>query len=252
MEIDELNDDIIYSMGQNLYLKSYIDQYMPLEKNHIFYRGLFDKFGNIILKTLLHSDLKCIITFKFNVNKVIFNRLITFENIECSNSHNFISYSNWNAINFLSKLYDNSDARYRNNDLYNIYLKLINPSNIIIPTCQFHKKNENAIIPIKNKASDIGYDLSIISKIKNLSLKTALYDTGIICTPEFGYNITILPSSILSKKGYLFSGSIIIENETLKIYLIRIDDKLPKFSLPFNCCKLVLNKHIHYLMEEKI
>jgi hypothetical protein len=50
---------------------------------------------------------------------------------------------------------------------------------------------------------------------------------------------------VLIKNGYILATNV-IENkdDILKISLIKIDDTLPDFSLPFTCCQLIFDKII--------
>jgi len=56
----------------------------------------------------------------------------------------------------------------------------------------------------------------------------------------------------LSESGYMFTNSIIDPSYTssLKIVLTKIDESLPDLKLPFKCCQIIMEKAIHYEMEE--
>jgi dUTP pyrophosphatase len=245
----------IYNIGLNY--KINYDQAFKNEKEwYIFVRGIFDKIGSITSKTFLNSQLICSLDFKNYKKEDIQNILNkTINNLKYEINENFINIYNYNAFDFLSKIYDNSDARYRNEELYKKYIKwatfgLDNK----IPGCKFLKVEENAIIPSKERASDVGLDLTIISKVKDISKKTAMYDTGIIVAPDFGYYTKIVPRSSIIKSGYMLTNSIgIIDNTyrgSLKICLTKIDDSLPDLTLPFKCCQLIIDRSIHYTAEE--
>jgi hypothetical protein len=51
------------------------------------------------------------------------------------------------------------------------------------PTFVVQRALSNAIIPCKPRASDTGYDLTLVKKVKDLGPLTALYDTGIKVRP---------------------------------------------------------------------
>lgn len=119
-----------------------------------------------------------------------------------------------------------------------------------IPKCNFILNHPNAIIPTKQNASDIGYDLTIIKTHKYISNNIIMYDTGLQVKPKYGYYFEIIPRSSLSKSGYILANSIgIIDpsyNGNLYIVLIKIDDTMPDIIMPFKCCQLVLRNAIHY------
>jgi len=116
------------------------------------------------------------------------------------------------------------------------------------PTLKIFKTTQEAIIPSKAFEEDAGYDLTIISKIKDFNSKTSLYDTGIKIEIEDGYYTEIVPRSSLSKSGYMLANSIgIIDNNyrgNLMIALTKICDESPDFELPFKCCQLIIRKQV--------
>jgi dUTPase len=65
-----------------------------------------------------------------------------------------------------------------------------------------------AKIPTKSHDSDVGYDLSILKKAKDLNETTALYHTGLKATiVENEFYLEIVPRSSISKSGYMLSNS---------------------------------------------
>lgn len=166
-----------------------------------------------------------------------------------------ITLKEYEAMNFLYNLYKDSDY-IRNEKLYKIYVSNFLQSKN--PLLSFYIEDENALVPSKVRASDIGWDLTIIKKVKTYSNKIAMYDTGIKVIPEFGYYTEIVPRSSLSKTGYMLANSIgIIDPEyrgTLKIVLTKIDDSLPDIVLPFKCAQLIIRKmeHSRYNIIENV
>lgn len=245
----------IYNIGLNY--KINYDQAFKTEKEwYIFVRGIFDKIGSINSKTVLNSKLICTLNFKdYKIQDIEHILKKTIRNLKYENYETHINIYDYNAFDFLSRIYDNSDARYRNDELYKQYIKwatfgLDNE----IPSCKFLKVEENAIIPSKERASDVGLDLTIITKVKDISKRTAMYDTGIIVAPTFGYYTKIVPRSSIIKSGYMLTNSMgIIDNTyrgSLKICLTKIDDSLPDLTLPFKCCQLIIDRSIHYTADE--
>ncbi len=121
-------------------------------------------------------------------------------------------------------------------------------TDIYKPTIKIYKTTENAIIPSKAYEEDAGYDLTIISKIKDFNSKTSLYDTGIKIEIDEGYYTEIVPRSSISKSGYILANSIgIIDNNyrgNLMVALTKICDEAPEIELPFKCCQLIIRKQI--------
>ncbi len=126
--------------------------------------------------------------------------------------------------------------------------------NFLIPRCCFIKTDETAISPSKTNWSDVGYDLSIIKKVKDINSKTSLYDTGIKIQLDFGYYSEIVPRSSIIKSGYILSNNIgIIDNSyrgNLMIALTKIADDAIEIEFPFKCCQLIFKKQIYINLEE--
>ncbi len=149
-----------------------------------------------------------------------------------------------NLTKFYNIIYTNNDIsllpiRTKKNLLYNVNKK---------PSIKVYKTNKDAIIPSKAFEEDAGYDLTIISKIKDFNSKTSLYDTGIKIEVDEGYYTEIVPRSSISKFGYILSNSVgIIDNHyrgNLMVALTKIADDAPDIVFPFKCCQLIIRKQI--------
>ena len=149
------------------------------------------------------------------------------------------------SVDFLGFLYSDIDNGFS--------IKSSN-YNHLIPRCCFIKTDETAISPSKTNWSDVGYDLSIIKKVKDINSKTALYDTGIKIQLDFGYYSEIVPRSSIIKSGYILSNNIgIIDNSyrgNLMIALTKIADDAIEIEFPFKCCQLIFKKQVYINLEE--
>jgi dUTP pyrophosphatase len=150
-----------------------------------------------------------------------------------------------NSVDFLGSIYNNINN--------NLSIKYCN-YNLSIPRCCVVKTDDNAIFPSKENWSDVGYDLSIIKKIKDLNSKTALYDTGVKIQIDFGYYAEIVPRSSISKTGYILANNVgIIDNSyrgNLMIALTKIADDAIDITFPFKCCQLIFKRQIYVNLEE--
>ena len=250
------------SLIQKVYIDSKVLENIPEEYKkdlklfNYFVLGFFETYGNIKFGNVLNIQVECIIRAfdKKNIIKDI-RELYKIKPTSFNQNTGVITFLNVNAMDFLHEIYSKSDARFRDNSMYKKYLELMTYNDeSIIPFCNFIKSNEHAVIPYKHRASDIGYDLTIIKKVKDISAKTTMYDTFIRVQPCFGYYTKIVPRSSLSKSGYMLANSIgIIDpsyTASLKIVLTKIDDSLPDLKLPFTCCQLIIDKAIHFEMEQ--
>lgn len=167
-----------------------------------------------------------------------------------------ICFQGTNCIDFLGKVYANRDIYYFK-EMYDAYIEWCMLSkNTELPECLVYKTDINAVIPSKTKASDAGYDLTIIKKHKQLWNNMVLYDTGIKIRPVHGLYTEIVPRSSLIKTGYMLANSIgIIDanyNGNLLIALVKVVPEAPEIELPLRCCQLIFRKQIHVEMTEVI
>jgi dUTP pyrophosphatase len=146
--------------------------------------------------------------------------------------------------NFYNKIYSNDDITTLTLNTKKYLLYKLNYK----PSIKVYKTNKDAVIPSKAFEEDAGYDLTIISKIKDFNSKTSLYDTGIKIEVDEGYYTEIVPRSSISKFGYILANNIgIIDNHyrgNLMIALTKIADDAPEIQLPFKCCQLIIRKQI--------
>jgi deoxyuridine 5'-triphosphate nucleotidohydrolase len=248
-------------------LKDNQNDKQKISKKQLFWilRSLFDNSRRcrVFQKTLFNNNLivdvnLSAITSNKNIllffKKVCEKYEIFFSNYE---EEDLLVFKSINALELLHNLYNNADQRCVKEENFHQYCLWItgNNGNLKIPTCKFLKHDKNAVIPSKHRISDVGYDLTIIKLVKKLGEKTFMYDTCISVQPEFGYYTKIVPRSSLVKSGYMLSNSIGIIDPgytgTLKIVLTRVDESIPELTLPFKCCQLIIDRNIHYELEEE-
>ena len=241
------NEEGAYVHGLNI---STLSTELSIDIAWVVIRGIFDAYGSFsLIKTRL-----CKISVSDKLASYGLTRHISnLCRIKNTHTDNTIIFTGVNAVDFLSKLYDNSDVKYRSKTNYNIYLKYLNYKERI-PKCQYVKVDKNAIGPTKNNASDEGYDLWLINIDKVISENTIRYDTGISIQPEDGFHIELLPRSSLSNSGYMLSNSIGLIDEsyrgTLKICLTKVNPQAKELELPNKAVQMVLRRSMHFLCNE--
>jgi len=101
---------------------------------------------------------------------------------------------------------------------------------------KFKLNHDNAVLPTREGIYEVGFDLTIISKIKDIDPYTSIYDTGVCVEPPDNYYFEVVPRSSLYKLGYVLSNSIgIIDPSyrgTIKIALTKINKQAPDIELP--------------------
>ena len=100
----------------------------------------------------------------------------------------------------------------------------------------FKSHHKQAVIPYRAGHDELGFDLTVISKVNDISSNTALYDSFISVQPPDGVYFEIVPRSSICKTGYILTNSVgIIDPSyrgTLKVVLTKIDETAPDLELP--------------------
>lgn len=238
--------------------KSYIVDFPELETDDlkwVFLRGFFDGDGFVSSISKTHTNPRCGIT---TTSKKMRDKIKDFCKIPCGEYDITLEWNSNNALDFLDKLYKNS--KYRLNRKYDLYLDI----STWVPSvsysryfknehCSWSKTRKDAISPSKQRASDSGYDLVLLEKIKTLG-DVEFYDTGIKVKPNFGYYFTLVPRSSISKTGYMLANSIGIIDRTylgnIMVALRKIDKNAPDLVLPQRLVQLIPNQIIHMELNE--
>jgi deoxyuridine 5'-triphosphate nucleotidohydrolase len=154
------------------------------------------------------------------------------------NNNTFIIKGVSNVIDFTKHVYD--DQTFITSLWNTLQVPVVmEPITVVIVDAK-------AVIPSKAHASDIGYDLSVIAKVKDLTYNTALYDTGIKMMAPAGYYLEIHPRSSISKSGYILANStgIIDPGYTGNLYvaLTKIDPNAPEITFPAKMAQVIVRK----------
>jgi dUTP pyrophosphatase len=113
--------------------------------------------------------------------------------------------------------------------------------------------DKDAVVPFKSRASDSGYDLTLIKKIKTTG-NVEWYDTGIKILPDFGWYFISVGRSSIAKSGYMLANSIgIIDRAytgSIIVPLIKIDPTTPELTLPIRITQIIPVPIIHAQLVE--
>lgn len=216
-----------------------------------FVRGVFEGDGTVRLKSSPEASIvSCSLAFL----EFIKNNINIPSNINYSNNVYCLSYFGNNALDFLNIIYENSNFKMLRK--YDTYLDICIWTPILkgknnstkIDGIYVAKTLEDAVLPNKNRASDSGYDLTLINIWKQVG-EVIFYDTGIRVTPPFGYYFDLVPRSSISKTGYILANSIGVIDRTytgsIKVPLIKIDKSMPDIELPSRLVQIILRPIIH-------
>jgi len=206
-----------------------------------FIRGFFDISGSIDVE----NECCFFISHFYKLFKVISE----YANIPSNIDDKSLNYYDTNAIDFLGEVYRNCSLKPKT-EKHTMYLNLLNGKPVKkLPTCVVVRTTEDAVLPSKTRISDVGYDLSVIKKVKDLNKRVGLYDTGIKLRVSKGYYTEVVPRSSLSKSGYMLANSVgIIDrsyNGNIYVALAKIDEDAPEITFPFRCCQLIFRRQEH-------
>ncbi|PNH12592.1 Deoxyuridine 5'-triphosphate nucleotidohydrolase [Tetrabaena socialis] len=165
-----------------------------------------------------------------------------------------------NCIDFLGSMYELSSSSQsqkeeldnQNNENYERFLSVLRaqpgPWSVGLPECMVYREDPAAILPSRGKTSDVGYDLSVIRKVRELTPSVSLYDTGITLSVENGWYAEVVPRSSLSKSGFMMANSMgIIDRSytgSIMVALSKIDPDAT-IEFPFRCCQIIFRHQIH-------
>ncbi len=211
-----------------------------------FIRGVFESCGNI-------NKYDKMLQFQPN-NPTLCLTIMNYLEIACVNDGTMYEHSN--ALDFLSKLYDTATiclSRFRNK-YYDFFAHVTRTSGLGPIVCKIARTESNAVIPSKLRASDEGYDLTIISILDRSGPNEALYDTGIHAEAPLGYHFEIIPRSSIRKLGYMLTNSMGLIDVNYKgkigISLTKTDLSKPDLVLPYRLGQMVLRQSFHFIVEE--
>jgi deoxyuridine 5'-triphosphate nucleotidohydrolase len=199
--------------------------------------------SEILLKEILHY-----LPFKSRSPRLIENK-----------NYYEIKFKGNEVLDFLYFIYrgvaENKEYSLYTKRYYQFYKKISQwtPQEIYRQNCLFSRQDLEAIAPSKSRASDSGWDLTLIKKIK-VDGKAEYYDTGISVKLPFGYYFDLVARSSISKYGYTLANNIGIIDRTyiqsIKVVLIKIDDSRPDLKLPCKIVQIIPRLIHHFDMKE--
>ena len=122
------------------------------------------------------------------------------------------------------------------------------------------KLRPEAILPYKERDSDIGYDITLIGRTENRAEDdmgaVGNFRTGLALTPPKGYFIEMVARSSLHKHGYMLAtGVSIIDPEytgELIVPLYKFKENAEDLEMPFRAVQLIVRPAIYaYLSMTK-
>jgi dUTP pyrophosphatase len=153
-----------------------------------------------------------------------------------------------NALELLASIYSNittNPLQPCSQKTYNTFITWTIPSGMLRLrpiTFKWSRINDTVPPPSKNRFSDSGFDLHLVSKLKEDN-GVHYYDTGIRVEPENGYYFELVGRSSISKTGWMLANNIgIIDASyrgTIIVPLIKVNPDASPLSLPLRLVQII-------------
>lgn len=245
---------------QNIVIRDYrgiIEEFIDIEAYQDYFDGLNhiprdNNFTNDYIRGLFDSDrgefiYKDYICITFDNMELGINFVANI-NVKCrcvndgKRSSTFVVYFHGhNIIDFLGMIYPPTEI-ICNNTNYMAYKKMIAFGEDDCGVFKVQRTLPEAIMPTKANASDMGFDLTIVKKIKEVGDVT-FYDTGLVIQPSLGYYCMIFPRSSISKTGYMLANGIgLVDSGYVGNFIValrKVDKDADDIVLPCRIAQLV-------------
>jgi deoxyuridine 5'-triphosphate nucleotidohydrolase len=222
-----------------------------------FIRGYFDGDGSI--STPGTGRIACSIASQSNKLR---NGVKEFCQVKCSDYGDKLEWHSNNALDFLHKIYQGANYYLpRKRELYfdiATWVPSLRGRNFgRLEKFRWVKTDPRAQAPFKERASDSGYDLTLIEKVGQRG-HVELYTTGIKIQPDYGWYFDLIPRSSIIKTGYMVANSIGVIDRTfvgpIIVPLVKIDPSGEDLVLPARIVQIVPRPiiHVEWVLAEEL
>lgn len=159
-----------------------------------------------------------------------------------------------NALDVLGSLYSGAQV-YEQGNLQ----RFIKWSHFVAPPpetarIRFQRLVPEAIAPLKRRATDSGYDLTLIRRASQQGLVT-FYGTGLTLQPPFGWYLDVVPRSSIVKLGFAMANSVGVIDRGYRgevlVPLFKVDASAQDLDLPCRAVQIVPRPIVHFELEER-
>lgn len=215
-----------------------------------FIRGVVDGCGTPnIHENVLEISLRHTRSFLTQITQLLKNRSIESKLELHDRGYSKLHITGLNLVDFLFHCYENTSTEHEySSPMLDVYRTVCS-----VEGNEFHFKFKRtiayAIPPTKVRATDSGYDLTILNKIKEVN-GVEYFDTGIVVEPPLGYYFDLVPRSSLSKTGYMLANSVGVIDRgyraSILVPLVKICKDAPEIVLPLRAVQIIPRKIQHF------
>lgn len=222
-----------------------------------FLRGFFDGDGSVPAPTTERVP-RCSITTASDRMRAA---IMDVTSIACYHDpqEGKIEWYGNNALDFLHRLYEGAtyylQRKYERYVDWSLWVPALSGGGRYGRELHFKwtKTREEAVVPFKERASDSGYDVTILEKVKEVG-RVEFFTTGIKVQPAYGWYFDLVPRSSISKTGYMMANSFGVIDRTytgpVLVALMKVDPDAPPLDLPARIAQLVPRPIVHAGLKE--
>jgi len=209
-----------------------------------FLRGCFDTSGSIAGPPGAMSQPTCSLTGAAGLLDVLHQ----FCDVPALRRPERLLWTGSNALDLLGRLYDVSGpAAASKRALYRAWRTwvpgLSGPGDAdLAGRFRWKRVLGDAVPPAKRRASDSGYDLTLIGESERHG-PVRFYRTGIVIQPAFGWYFDLVPRSSISRTGHILANSVGVIDRgyvgEILVPLIKLDDRAPDLQLPARVVQII-------------
>jgi deoxyuridine 5'-triphosphate nucleotidohydrolase len=221
-----------------------------------FLRGYFDGDGSVSSVNAKRTSPRCSIA---SSSPAMREGIREFCKVRCSDSGAGLEWNGTNALDLLSKLYDGASIWLaRKRDAYLDWASwvpsLSGPGNhgreLVFRWTRTHP---DAVPPFKERASDSGYDLTLIRQVWKRG-HVEMFGSGIKVEPAYGWYFDVVPRSSIIKLGSILANSVGVIDRAYRgeilVPLMKVDPGAPDLPLPCRVVQMVPRPILHPQLVE--
>jgi len=165
------------------------------------------------------------------------------------------AWSGSNALDLLGRLYDGaSHFRPAHRDRYLAWrMRVPGLSGPPAGTFRWARVLPEAQPPSKRRASDSGYDLTLVRAGEG-SGPMRFYRTGIQIQPAFGWYFDLVPRSSIARTGHILANSVGVIDRgytgEILVPMIKVDPSAPDLALPARIVQIIPRPIVHIDLVE--
>ena len=222
-----------------------------------FARGCVDATGRIRSPRCGTDEPRCRVAIG---SQAIRQGLRDFCGIRCSELGDRLDYRGNNALDLLARLYEGAPlALPRNLRRYEAWCCWVPSLSGSAsrrgrrPLFRWRMTDPRAQAPYKERASDSGYDLTLIRKERQHGQVT-LYGTGIQIEPDYGWYFDLVARSSIIRTGHILANSVGVIDRAYRgevlVPVFKVDPDAPPLELPCRLVQIVPRPVVHFAVEQ--